>query len=94
MKLLRGKNWFQLNLDTKGRKGLYIGPLYAQEQNVQGKYRYKILSFMTRRFKLRFVKDRETQQWEISFAGLWNSKGTTNQFINYNIHVSEFVNES
>lgn len=93
MRLLRGKNWFELQFDKRGNKGLYVGPLYTCDQNVQGKYRYKLLSFMTRRFKLRFLKDRETKKWEISFAGLWNSEGTTNQYINYNIMVSEFVNK-
>lgn len=93
MKLLRGKNWIQFDIDRKGHKGFYIGPLYNEDKNVQGKYRYKLFSLMTRRFKLRFLKDRETKKWEISFAGLWNSEGTTNQFINYNINVSEFVNK-
>lgn len=93
MKLLRGKNWFELRFDRKGHKGLYIGPYYSSDQNVQGKYRYKVLSFMTRRFKLKFLKDRETNKWEFSFAGLWNSLGTTNQYINYDIRVSEFVNK-
>lgn len=93
MRILRGKNWFQLNIDRYGNKGFYIGPLYTCDQNVQGKYRYKLLSIMTRRFKFKFLKDRETKKWEISFAGLWNSEGSTNQFINYNITVSELVNK-
>lgn len=92
MKLLRGKNWLQINFDKKGYKGLYVGPLYSQDKNVQGKYRYKIISFMTRRFKLKLLNDRESKKWEFSFAGLWNSEGTTNQYINYHIKVSEFVN--
>jgi hypothetical protein len=92
MKLLRGKNWFEFQFDKKGYKSVYIGPFYFQDKDVQGRYRYKILSFMTRRFKLRFIKDRETKKWEFSFAGLWNSEGKTNQYINYNIRVSEFVN--
>lgn len=93
MKLLRGKNWFELQFDKKGRKGLYVGPLYNEEKNIQGKYRYKILSLMTRRFKLKFIKDRISKKWEISFGGLWSSEGTTDQYINYNIILSKFKNE-
>ena len=92
MKLLRGKNWFEFQFYKNGYKSVYIGPFYFQDKDVQGRYRYKILSFMTRRFKLRFIKDRETKKWEFSFAGLLNSEGKTNQYINYNIRVLEFVN--
>jgi hypothetical protein len=94
MKLIRGKNWWQFNIDKNGHKGVYVGPFYKEEMDVQGKYRYKLLSFMTRRFKFRFLKDRETKKWEFSFAGLWNSEGTTDQYINYNINVSKFVDKS
>jgi len=93
MKLLRGKNWFEIQFDNKGRKGLYVGPAFNEEKDIEGKYRFKILSFMTRRFKLKFVKDRQNKKWEINFAGLWSSEGTTDQYINYTINVLEFVDK-
>jgi hypothetical protein len=94
MKLLKGKNWVELQFDKKGRKGIYVGPAFNEERDIAGKYRYKIISFMTRRFKLRFIKDREDKKWEIHLGGLWSSQGTTDQYINYNIRVSKFVDES
>ena len=92
MKLLRGKNWFELQL-TK-RKGLYVGPLWEQEKEADGTPQYKLISFMTRRFKLRFLRDNHTKQWKLSFGGLWCSEGTTDEYINYKIDVSKFVDES
>ena len=92
MKLLKGKNWFELQLSK--HKGLYVGPLWVEERDIDGKYQYKLISFMTRRFKLRMVKDQHTKFWEISMGGLWNSAGTTKQYINYDIKVSEFKDVS
>ncbi|NDB57788.1 hypothetical protein EB001_05020 [bacterium] len=92
MKFLKGKNWIELRLGKYN--GLYIGPLWGEEKDIAGKYQYKLISFMTRRFKLRMVKDQHTKFWEISMGGLWNSIGTANQYINYDIKVSEFINES
>lgn len=94
MKLLRGKNWFELQFGKKGRKGLYVGPAFNEEKDIEGKCRYKIISFMTRRFKLRFIRDRQDKKWELNFAGLWSSVGTTDQYITYNIGVSKFIDES
>lgn len=94
MKLLRGKNWIEIRFDRKGHKGLYVGPLYTEEKDIKGKYNYKLISLMTRRFKLRFVKDRSYKKWEFSFAGLWSSEGTKDQYMNYNIKLSKFVDES
>jgi hypothetical protein len=93
MKLLRGKNWIELQFGKKGRKGLYVGPLFNEEKDIKGKYNYKLFSFMTRRLKIRFIKDRASNKWEFSFGGLWSSQGTTDQYVLYNIKVSEFVDK-
>ncbi len=94
MKLLKGKNWFEIKFGKRGRKGLYVGPAFEEEKDIEGKYRYKIISFMTRRFKLRFVCDNQNKKWEINFGGLWSSQGTTDEYINYTFKVSKFVDES
>lgn len=94
MKLLRGKNWVELQLDKKGHKSIYIGPWAIEEKDIEGKYRYKIISFMTRRFKMRFLKDREENVWEISLGGLWTNRGTKNQYVHYTLRTLEFENVS
>lgn len=90
MKLSKGKNWFQIDFDKKSHKGLYVGPLFAEEKDVDHHYEYKLISFMTRRFKLRLLKNRKEKKWELSFGGLWTSEGTKDQYINYTISTSQF----
>jgi len=94
MKLLRGKNWFQIDFDKKGRNGLYIGPLFNEDKDVNGVYQFKLLSFMTRRFKLKLLKDRVDKKWEFSFCGHWCSDGTNDQYMNYSIILSKFKDVS
>lgn len=94
MKLSRGKGWFQFDFDKKGRKGIYVGPLFDGDEGYKGSYRYKTLSIMTRRFKLRFTKDRQTKKWEVTFGGLWSSEGNKNQYINYQIQILEFEDKA
>lgn len=93
MKILRGKNWFEIKFDNKGHRGLYVGPLWNQEKNTEGTSQYKLISFMTRRFKLRITRDNLLKTWKFSFAGLWSSDGTKDQYINYDIKVSKFKDE-
>lgn len=90
MQFLRGRNWFEIKYGKNGRKGFFSGPLFREERGAEGRYRYHVYSFMTRRFKFRLIKDRELKQWKLSFAGLWMSEGTTNEFITYDISVHEF----
>jgi len=87
MKLSRGRNWIQFDFDKKGHKGIFIGPLYSNERDAQGVYRFKLLSIMTRRFKLRLIKDRHEAKWELNFGGMWSSEGTKDEFINYQLSV-------
>lgn len=91
MKFLKGKNWFEIKFGKNGRKGFFSGPLYHQEQGAEGKYRYHLYSFMTRRFKFRAIKDRELKKWEISLGGMWSSEGHIDEYINYTIKVSRFT---
>jgi len=90
MQFLRGRNWFEIKYGKNGRKGFFSGPLFHEEQGAEGRYRYHVYSFMTRRFKFRLIKDRELKQWKLSLAGLWMSEGTTDEFITYDIKVHEF----
>jgi hypothetical protein len=91
MKLLRGKNWFEIQLTE--HKGFYVGPLWDQEKDAEGTPQYKLFSLMTRRFKFRLLKDNHKKTWNLSFAGLWSSDGTKDQYINYQIKTSKFVNK-
>ena len=84
MKLSRGKNWFQIDSRTKS---LYVGAFNHDEKEAEGKYGLKMYSFVTRRFKIVFVKDRNTKKWEFQFAGKWSSEGTKNERIEYDITV-------
>lgn len=93
MKLLRGKNWVELQFDKKGRKSLYIGPLWDEEKDIEGKPQYKLISFMTRRFKSSILRDNLKKSWKFSFAGCWSSEGTKNEYINYKIRISQFKDE-
>lgn len=85
MKLLKGKHWFELQLDKKGHKGLYVGPLYDSEKERTESPTVITISFMTRRFKLRYSKIKATKKWLFEFAGKWHSEGNSNQYINYTI---------
>ena len=97
MKFLRGSNWFEFKFGRKLRKGFYSGPMYSVEKCDKGNqgaaHRFHVYSFMTRRFKLRLLRDREMKQWEFSFGGLWSSKGTINEYINYTMTQSKFLDK-
>jgi len=47
----------------------------------------KMYSFVTRRFKIVLVKDRNTKRWDFQFAGKWSSEGTKDEYIDYHIKV-------
>jgi len=84
--LERGKNWFQINL---GSRSFFAGPLYDTDREVDGKYRYKIYSFISRRLRAQLVKDRETKQWEFNFGGMWCSLGSKLEYITYKIEIHD-----
>lgn len=98
MKVIKGKNWIEFEI-TKHR-GLYIGPLWAEEKDIQGRYRYKLFSFKLRRFKLRIILDRQKKAWEVNFAGLYTNQNTKNMFMRYRAEmvpaapVSQLVDKS
>jgi len=97
MKFLRGSNWFEIQFGRKLRKGFYSGPLYGVEKCNKGNqgspHRLHLYSFMTRRLKIKLLRDRETKQWEFSFGGFWCSNGSINQYMNYSIQQSKFLDE-
>lgn len=85
-RLERGKNWIQFNFGTRS---FFSGPLYNIEREVEGRYRYKLYSFISRRFRLSLVKDREEKQWELKFGGLWCSLGSKSEYVTYDMKVHD-----
>lgn len=89
-RLERGRNWFQINL---GSRSFFAGPLYDMDRGVEGKYRFKLYSFISRRFRAKLVKDRETNQWELNFGGMWCSFGRKDEYVTYKVELHDLYPE-